>query len=243
MLVGMTRVPLKRVVPYVVAALIVMAVGWWGVGDKARPDTEGEATWVATNPGLDRPGDPGSAAVSLEGASMDPAAPTVSVTSTTIAHVFVQLAGAVVRPGVYEVQSDARVFQVLLLAGGMTDEADRDAVPLAAGVLDGGCIWVPRVGEDPRPPNAATLQPGAGQPGGTSEPGAAPGSGSGGVMVNLNTSGVAELDTLPGVGEKTAQRIIEYRDQHGPFRSIEDLDAIPGIGPSTVERLRPLCTL
>ncbi|MBU2603625.1 MAG: ComEA family DNA-binding protein [Actinobacteria bacterium] len=236
----MTRVPLKRVVPYVLAALVVVMVGWWGLRETGGADASGETTWVSAGAGPDATGDGGSPAASIEGVIEDAGAPAISVTTTSTARVFVQLAGAVVRPGVYEVQSDARVFQVLLLAGGMTDEADRDAVPLAAGVVDGGCIWVPRLGEDPRPSGAPTLPTGAAPPGGTAEPGAEPGSG--GVLVNLNTGGVAELDTLPGVGAKTAQRIIDYRDQHGPFRSIEDLDEVSGIGPATVERLRPLCT-
>ena len=128
-------------------------------------------------------------------------------------------------------QAGARVFQVLLMAGGMTAEADGEAVPLAAEVADGMCIRVPRVGEVMVGPS---LQGPAMPAGGGESISAASG------PVSLSSATEAELDTLPGVGPKTAQRIIEYRLDKGPFQSVDQLEEVPGIGAATVERLRDL---
>ena len=62
-------------------------------------------------------------------------------------------------------------------------------------------------------------------------------------LININTADAALLDTLPGIGPSTAQKIIEYRDQNGVFATVEDLLKVPGIGPSTLENLRPLITV
>jgi competence protein ComEA len=121
----------------------------------------------------------------------------------------------------------------------MTSEADEDAVPLAAVVVDGGRIWVPRVG-DPTGTGGAAAPGVVGVLGGSAVGSAGGAGGAPGGKVVLSTAGEAELDTLPGVGPKTAQQIIAYREQYGPFRSVEELEDVPGIGPATVERLRDL---
>lgn len=215
--------------PYVVAGLLVAAVGYWGLRSGVAGGPEPAATLVTTVPGGGSVGGGGQAA----GGASEPG---TELTTTTL-RLFVQVAGAVARPGVYEVESGARVFQVLLQAGGMTAEADEDAVPLAAVVVDGGRIWVPRIGDAPAG-GGAEVPDGVGAVGS-----AATGTGAGGGpsgKVVLSTAGEAELDALPGVGPKTAQQIIAYREQHGPFRSVEELEDVPGIGPATVERLRDL---
>jgi competence protein ComEA len=96
-------------------------------------------------------------------------------------------------------------------------------VNLAAPVSDGTQVVVPR-----RAPPA-----GAGDSA-TETPGAASG------PVHLNTATIEQLDELPGVGPVTAQKIVDYREQHGAFSSVDDLDAIPGIGPARLEQLREL---
>lgn len=221
-------------VPYVVAGLLVAAVGFWGLRHGIAGGAEPPATIVTTAAGAAaaRPGGGSSGA----GGGVAPDGPGEPGTTTTTM-LFVQVAGAVARPGVYEVQPGARVFQVVLQAGGMTEEADQDAVPLAAVVVDGGRIWVPRRGEV-ADPGAAIAQAAAGAAGGSA--GAGGGSGTPAAKVVLSTAGEAELDTLPGIGPKTAQQIIAYREEHGPFRSVEELEEVPGIGPATVERLRDL---
>jgi competence protein ComEA len=137
----------------------------------------------------------------------------------------VAAAGAVVSPGLYRVAAGARVADVLNAAGGPTADADVDQLNLALKVSDGDRVFVPRKGETPA---------------------GAPGAGGGGVgsaaadgPVNLNTATLAQLDALPGVGPTTAQAILDYRRQHGRFRSVQDLLEVQGIGPSKLEKLRP----
>jgi competence protein ComEA len=159
--------------------------------------------------------------------------------------IFVHLTGAVASPGVREVPQGSRLFQVLELAGGATPEADLAAVNLAAVVVDGGQIHVPRKGE--------TAQPGSpAGPGGPDTGGRVPGGGTGGAgtggtgtgmpggMVNLNTADAPTLESLPRVGPVLAERIIAWRTEHGPFARAEDLDAVPGIGPALLEAMLPL---
>ncbi len=214
-----------------VAALVVVVVGVWSLrGASSAGDGTPAPTWTF---GPDDSAASASADAALSDAPGASSLVPSSSTSTTTAPppLFVQVAGAVHRPGVYEVQPGARVFQVLLMAGGMTAEADSEAVPLAAEVADGACIRVPRVGEVMAGPSLQVpVAPGAAGPAGP--PSAGP--------VSLSTGTEAELDTLPGVGPKTAQRIIAYREENGPFASVDQLEEVPGIGAATVERLRDL---
>jgi competence protein ComEA len=106
-------------------------------------------------------------------------------------------------------------------AGGATPKADLEQVNLAAPVADGERIVVPR-----RVAGAA--------PSGTASSAAPAG------PVHLNTATLEQLDALPGVGPVTAQKIIDYRTQHGAFSSVDELDAIPGIGPARLDQLRGL---
>ena len=141
--------------------------------------------------------------------------------------VVVHVAGAVQAPGVVEAAAGSRVFEVLEKAGGALPEADLSAVNLAAAVQDGQQILVPRIGEPVPPPDA----------------GAAPVAGTAGAPVNLNTAGAADLEVLPRVGPVLAERIVQWRTEHGSFTRPEDLDAVPGIGPAMLEALLPLVTV
>jgi competence protein ComEA len=134
----------------------------------------------------------------------------------------VHVVGAVRRPGLYRLRDGSRIADAVHRAGGATRRADLSLVNLAAPVSDGTQVVVPR-----RAPPAASGAPPA-------EAGAAGG------PVHLNTATVDQLDELPGVGPVTAQKIVEYREQHGAFSSVDDLDAIPGIGPARMEQLREL---
>ena len=132
---------------------------------------------------------------------------------------FVHVVGAVRRPGLYRLPERSRIADALARAGGARRGADLTAVNLAAQVSDGTQIVVPV-----RAPPGAEGQP--------ADPAAAAG------PVHLNTATLEELDALPGVGPVTAQKILEYREQHGAFSSLDELDAIPGIGPARLEQLR-----
>jgi competence protein ComEA len=121
-------------------------------------------------------------------------------------------------------------------AGGATQRAELTGVNLAARLVDGTQIVVPRRGTPGAVPAASGAAPsgGAGSPAAPAAP-AAP--------VNLNTATETELEALDGVGPATAQKIIAYREEHGGFRSVDELDEVSGIGPRKLELLRPQVTL
>ena len=132
--------------------------------------------------------------------------------------VVVDVVGAVRRPGLYRLQQGARIADAIARAGGATRRAQLSLVNLAAPLADGVQIVVPaRIAGG----GAAT----AAQPSGP---------------VHLNTATLEDLDALPGIGPVTAQKILDFRQQHGAFSSVEELDAIPGIGPARLDQLRDL---
>lgn len=148
--------------------------------------------------------------------------PSMSVAVST-APLYVHVHGAVVSPGLYRLDADARVVDAIASAGGFTDSADRAGVNLARPVADGEQLFVPEPGQEPP----------AGADGG-SETTAPEGEGT----VDLNTADAAALDTLPRVGPALAERIIAWREENGRFTSVEDLLAVSGIGEKMLEALR-----
>lgn len=158
------------------------------------------------------------------------AAPDVS---TPVAVIAVHVAGNVLRPGVYELPSDARVVDAVRFAGGATAIADLNAINLANRLNDGQQVYVPAVGEKV-PPNISSN--GSTNDSATSETNSVQ------FPININTADVALLDELPGVGPSTAQAIVAYRDQNGPYASISGLEDVPGIGPAKFAALQGLVT-
>ena len=138
--------------------------------------------------------------------------------------VVVHVVGAVHRPGLYRLPQGSRIFDAVRRAGGATPKAALALVNLAAPLADGTQIVVP-----------ARAPPAGGAGGSTPDVPAAPAG-----PVHLNTATLEDLDALPGVGPVTAQKILDYRQQHGAFSSVDELDAIPGIGPKRLEQLRDL---
>ena len=138
----------------------------------------------------------------------------------------VHVVGEVRRPGLCRLRDGARIADAVHRAGGAVRGADLAAVNLAAPLVDGIQILVP---SRDAPGSAGTGEPSSG------------GSATGGT-VSLSSATVEELDELPGVGPITAQKIVDYRAEHGPFASVDDLDAVPGIGPTRIEQLRDLVT-
>ena len=138
--------------------------------------------------------------------------------------VVVDVAGAVRHPGVYRMPAGARVDDAVQRAGGPRPRADLSQINLAAKLEDGKQVLVPA-----RAPAAATGV--ATAPGAAATP--APG-----VPLNLNTATLEQLDTLSGVGPATAQKILDYRQQHGGFSSVEELGQVPGIGDVRLAALR-----
>jgi competence protein ComEA len=147
----------------------------------------------------------------------------VATTSTTSGPVVVHVAGAVIVPGVHQLPAGSRVIDSVQASGGLSPDADAGAVNLAAELVDGSQVYVPRIGEVPAGP-----APGAP----VSQDAAGP--------VDLNAADVALLETLPGVGPATAAAIVDHRERHGPFTSVEGLLEVRGIGEAKLEALRDL---
>jgi competence protein ComEA len=141
------------------------------------------------------------------------------------APVIVDVSGAVKRPGVYRLTTQDRVEDALERVGGATRRADLAAINRASKLEDGRQILVPTRGKA-----AAVTAP----PGGSGGSGVAPSAG----PVNLNSATPEQLETLDGVGPATARKIIEYREQHGGFKSVEELDQVSGIGEKRLAAIR-----
>ena len=240
----MAAVPTRRLFVYVAAGLVVLVAGTVGlVSLRGGEDREAEALVIEAAGAM---GDLTYAAAGGEpaGGTRGPLGQ-ASVSSTTNTTqpppIYVQVAGAVRSPGVYRVPPEARAFQAIREAGGFTEEADQQAVALAAGLTDGCRVYVPREGEMAPGVIQTPTQSSAGITAGAAGGGSA-GRDSGG-PVSINSATAEELDTLPGVGPSLAQQIISYRDTRGPFTSVEQLTDVPGIGPSKLEQLRPLVGL
>ena len=151
----------------------------------------------------------------------------------------VHVAGAVRKPGVYRLADGARVQDAVRRAGGAARGADLGSVNLAARVADGQQVVVPRRAGAAGAGSAATAASGAGA-GATGAESAASGAGAGaqGPPISLNSATLEQLDTLDGVGPATAQKILDWRREHGGFRSVDDLGQVPGIGPKRLAALR-----
>lgn len=168
---------------------------------------------------------PGSAEIIIEdtpGKAVEPLTETQEVQELVV-----HVSGAVANPGVYQLLPGSRVHEAVMLAQPLP-EADIDALNLAAPLADGQKVSVPRKGEGEEVGTAQTLT--------------APSTSSGG-KINLNTASLTELDSLPGVGPATAQKIIDYRTQNGGFKSVEELTQVSGIGPKKMENLKDLVTV
>jgi len=167
-----------------------------------------------------------------------PGSPTTTAIGGGVGVVTVHAAGQVTAPGVYSVPAGSRVADLITAAGGLLPEADVDRLNLAAKVVDGTRVYIPRKGETP--PAEAPAGDGAGgtAPAGSAATGGVPGAPAG--PVDLNTATAAQLDTLPGVGPATANAIITYRTRNGRFKSVTELLEVPGIGPAKLEAIRPL---
>ena len=150
---------------------------------------------------------------------------------TTAGVLLVHVVGQVRRPGVVRLPVGSRVLDAVQAAGGETSEADLSYINLARLVADGEQIVVPKPGESIPAPGA----PGTGQ--GSS------GMGSAGSLIDLNSADASALDTLPGVGPVLAQRILDWRAQHGRFSSVDELGEVTGIGDKLLAQIRPKVTV
>ncbi len=146
--------------------------------------------------------------------------PSASPPTTVAAELVVHVVGQVLRPGLVRLRQGARVADAIAAAGGARPGADLNALNLARPVVDGEQVHVPKPGEEvSRPPSAPPSPAGSG------------GAGSGlPAVVDLNSADAAGLDALPGVGPVLAQRILDWRTEHGRFSSVDELGEVSGIG-------------
>ncbi len=190
-------IPGRRVLVGLAVLAAVGLVGGYGVAMRARPKP--------TNVSLSAPEEKGS---------------------KNKRSIYVHVGGAVRRAGLYELPDGSRVDDAVRAAGGVLEDADTDALNLAAKLKDGEKVLVPTRGQ----------AMGQGASGGAAQ-------GMQGGLVNLNTATVADLETLPGIGPALAQRILDHREKNGGFRTVEDLLEVPGIGPKKFEEIRDHVTV
>lgn len=145
--------------------------------------------------------------------------------------VVVHVSGEVNKPGVYHLKSGQRVIDAIEKAGGATGQGDLDKINLAALLEDGQKVLVPSrqvvTQADQRSkkqafPSSIKTSP---------------------ALVNINTADEKELDSLPGIGPALAERIIQYREEHGTFTAVEDLEKVSGIGEKKFLKLKELVTV
>lgn len=149
--------------------------------------------------------------------------------NSTQSHLYVDIGGEVMKPGVYEVSDGTRLFEVIDKAGGLTEDADIDGINRAETVQDGQKIMIGRHGENPdenRDSYSANNVTDSGEG-----------------KVNINTADATALQTIPGIGPSKADRIIEYRESEGKFNEIDDIKNISGIGNKTFESIKEYITV
>ncbi|NUL47003.1 ComEA family DNA-binding protein [Cellulosimicrobium funkei] len=232
-----------RIVTSAVLLLAVLAGTWWAVG------------WLTSSAGPTGPGAPVAAPVEDTAPEPETPVPETPVPdggpTGTAGSVTVHVAGEVAEPGLVELPAGARVQDALEAAGGPTTEAVVDLLNLAAPAVDGSQILVPGPesaagdgsdGSDGSDGGEGGEGVGSAPQGPAAAGAAAAGTGAGGSGVNVNTADSATLEQLPGIGPALAGRIIDHREQVGPFGSLADLDAVSGIGPAMMERLDGLVT-
>lgn len=151
----------------------------------------------------------------------------VQPSSPTPAPLRVHVSGAVLNPDVYTLPPGSIVRDAVMAAGGPAPDADLEHINLAVELKDQQQVRVPRKGEE------ATA--------GSEASSGSSGESSG--LININTATAAQLETLPRIGPAMAQRIVEYREANGPFKTIEELQNVPGIGPATFNGLKDLITV
>jgi competence protein ComEA len=230
----------KRLVVGAVALPVAAVVVWWFV-QLPTPPIENFIPTATTSPSISS--EPPSFLPSdllLDGTESQRGAD--SQRGIEPLRVAVHVVGAVQQPGVYHLAAGSRGDDAVRLAGGATSQADLKRVNLAAMLVDGQQLWIPRIGEripqNTLPNTLPIMSPnavsGAGAP-----PNAVPSTGVP-ALVDINQATVADLDRLPGIGPSTARAIVDHRTRNGPFASVDDLLAVRGIGPAKLAELRAL---
>ncbi|MCK1247965.1 helix-hairpin-helix domain-containing protein [Streptococcus uberis] len=141
--------------------------------------------------------------------------------------IMVDIKGAVVKEGVYQLQRNSRVTDAIQIAGGLRDDADPNSINLAQKLSDEAILYVARKGENKSIIDSQGQQSSSIEQGGQRDQ-----------KVNINKATIEDLRKIPGIGEKRAQEILDARDSKGGFKSIDDLLTISGIGQKTLEKIK-----
>ena len=155
--------------------------------------------------------------------------------------IYCDISGEVINPGVYTLTKGDRLDTLIKLAGGLTDEADIDLINRARILSDGEKVFIPKLGSEDfdketglpngYPKNEPTVDNSSSNSNNKAD------------LVNINTASQDELETIPGIGPVTAEKIISYRESFGPFDSVEDLINVSGIGTKTVKKIAQYVTV
>ena len=241
-------VRLPRLAAMAVSVLIVAGGSWWLLRSPAPPVEQSlpyaaapASSAAPSNTAAKRSAGGAAASTSPNGGGSSTALTSTSgveaqqPAATAMPTIVVQAAGAVVAPGVFTLPRGARVNDLIAAAGGPSAEADAQSVNLAAVLVDGERLYLPKVGEAATTaPSTSTAGPvpSAGPPGGTSAAVAGP--------IDINHADAATIDRLPGIGPSTALAIVAYRDANGPYSSPDDLLRVRGIGPAKLAAIRSM---
>lgn len=201
----------KDNLPYIIIVALLLVVGYQYY-DSHNEDDAKEFLKINTSGVTDKN-------KALESGSSDLA---IERASEEKKEIMVHISGAVNKPGILRLDSNKRVVDALDLAGGARDDADLDKINLAAKLHDEEKIYIPKIGEVQS--NISSLA-------------SSPSSSASSSKININSADLNELTKIPGVGEKTAQKILDYRANNS-FSSIEDIKNVPGIGDKKFESMK-----
>lgn len=217
-----------------VAVIVLAATAWWAVHGATPEVVPASAPIARTSESSASPADPGRSIGNADPASASLASPGAPPTSGSVV---VDVAGKVRRPGIVTLPAGSRVTDALRRAGGARAGVDLTSINLARVLTDGEQILVGAP--------ASVSGASSGTSSGTASVSATGGgeTAAGGPPVNLNTAGAQALEELPGVGPVTAQKIVDWRTEHGAFRAVDELLEVDGIGPKTLAELAPRATL
>jgi comEA protein len=138
--------------------------------------------------------------------------------------IYIHLSGRVKQPGVLKLSEGSRIFEAIKLAGGELKDADMNEINLAEVVSDGQKIYIPAIGEkNENTVNAKTSSDKS--------------------VVNINTASSTQFDNIPEIGPTTAKKIVEYRNNNGKFKKIDDLKNVPGIGEKKFQKIKKYITI
>lgn len=220
-LAGTIRLGARHLTVLLAATTVALALtAWWAVRGSAEPVPVAPARTEVASTTAPSPTSPAASPAASS------AAPSAAASAGTV---MVHVAGRVRRPGVVTLPSGSRVIEALRRAGGARRGVDLSGVNLARILTDGEQILV---GAGPRPGAAPSTAADLGA-------GGAPAAGT----VNVNTADATALESLPGIGPVTAEKIVAWRTEHGAFTSLDELLEVDGIGPKTLADLAPQATL